>query len=381
MSVVVGLASIALILLLLVDAFETTILPRRVTHRYRFVRLFYFSTWRFWRELAVCLPRGKWREAFLSLFGPLSLLALLTTWVIGLIFGFGLLHWSLGTAVHAPEGAATFTSYLYWSGETFFTLGNGDVVPTTFLGRALAVIEAGTGFGFLALIISYLPVTYQTYSRREMMIALLDARAGSPPSAAQLLVRAGQAGDIAAIDPFLAEWERWSAELLESHLSFPVLSYYRSQHDNQSWLASLTAVLDTCAIYIAVVKDHNLFQAQLTFAMARHAAVDLGLVFKVPPAATDPDRLPPERLLQLRQHLQESGFALHDAVTANAKLAELRDMYEPFVNALGKRFLFALPPIVPERSIADNWQRSAWQKRAPEIGNLPAPLPGDTHFR
>ncbi len=169
------------------------------------------------------------------------------------------------------------------------------------------------GFGFLALIISYLPVFYQTFSHREMMIALLDARAGSPPSAAQLLLRAGQSGGIAAIDPFLAEWERWSAELLESHLSFPVLSYYRSQHDNQSWLSSLTAVLDTCAILIAMVKDHCPFQAQLTFAISRHAAVDLALVFKIRPIVPETDRLPAAAAQQLREAMQAAGYGLHDA--------------------------------------------------------------------
>jgi len=380
MSIVVGLAAIALILLVIVDSFETTILPRRVTHRYRFARLFYFTTWRVWREIAVHLPRGKWREAFLSLFGPLSLLALLTIWVIGLVFGFALLHWSMGTRVRAPEGEATLASYLYWSGETFFTLGTGDISPATTLGRAVAVIEAGMGFGFLALFISYLPVTYQTYSRREAMIALLDARAGSPPSAAQLLARAGRVGNIGMLNSFLAEWERWSAELLESHLSFPVLSYYRSQHDNQSWLASLTAILDACAVYSALVKDQNPFQAELTFAMARHAAVDLGLVFKVPPIIPEPDRLPPERLQQLRQQLLDAGFALNDAA-ADVILADLRATYEPFVNALAQRFLFRLPAIVLEHPTADNWQRSAWMKRAPQFGNFPTASPGDTHFR
>src|SRR5262249_44649971 len=148
---------------------------------------------------------------------------------------------------------------------------NGDITPSNLPGRAIAVVEAGTGFGFLALIISYLPVLFQTYSRREVMIGLLDARAGSPPSGAQLLVRAGQAGNVASIDPFFSEWERWSAELLESHLSFPVLSYYRSQHDNQSWLAALTCILDATAIYLSLVKDVNPFQAQLTFAISRHA--------------------------------------------------------------------------------------------------------------
>ncbi|HZZ26797.1 MAG TPA: ion channel [Pirellulales bacterium] len=380
MKIVVSLLSVVLILALLVDAFETTILPRRVTHRFRFVRMFYVTTWKVWRGIGLQFPPGRMRESFLSIFGPLSLLTLLATWVIGLIFGFALLHWSLGTAVHAPESEPSFLTYLYWSGNTFFTLGYGDVTPVAGLGRVLAVIQAGMGFGFLALIIGYLPVIYQAFSRREAMIALLDARAGSPPSAAQMLLRVGRAGNIPAIMPFLAEWERWSAELLESHLSFPMLSFYRSQHDNQSWLSSLTAVLDTCAVFIALVKDHNPFQAQLTFAISRHAAVDLSLVLQSPPAEHQ-DRLPPEQLHQLREMLQAAGFLLHEGPVADAKLAELRGTYEPFVNGLSKRLLFTLPHFVSERSSADNWQRSAWMKRAPEINALGAtPSTGDTHF-
>jgi hypothetical protein len=314
-------------------------------------------------------------------FGPLSLLGLLAMWVSGLVYGFALLHWSLATPMKLPDGMPnSFGIYLYWSGGTFFTLGPGDVTPATGFGRALDVVEAGMGFGFLALIIGYLPVIYQTFSQRERMIALLDARAGSPPTAAQILQRIGQAGNMGAIDLFLSDWERWSADLLESHLSFLVLGYYRSQHDNQSWLSSLTALLDTCAILMSLAKDHNPFQAQLTFAISRHAAVDLALVFKVQPIVPEADRLPSDQLQRLHAQLQAAGFALREIAAAEAKLNELRAMYEPFVNALSKRFLFALPPVIAGENSADNWQRSAWMKRAPELGQLSVISTGDGHF-
>lgn len=381
MSILFCLLSVALILFLLGDAFETTVLPRRITHRFRFARLFNYVAWRAWRGLALRMPRGKVRESFLSVFGPMSLLGLLAVWVIGLIFCFAVLHWSLGTMVDAPEKQdISFGTYLYWSGGTFFTLGYGDIVPAKPLGRVLAVTEAGLGFGFLAVIIGYLPVIYQTFSKRESLIALLDARAGSPPSAAQMIVRAGKAGNLAALDSFLAEWERWSAELLESHLSFPVLISYRSQHDNQSWLSSLTAVLDTCAVFIAGLKDRCAYQAELTFAMSRHAAVDLALIFKVPPVAPETNRLPEARFMQLYQALEEAGISLRDAGEFDTKLTELRGMYEPFVYALGKSFLFNLPEIMPEQTSADNWQRSAWQKRTPKLDELRLPSTGETHF-
>ena len=202
------------------------------------------------------------------------------------------LHWSLGTGLHGPGDRAGPGTCFYLSGTTFFTLGFGDVTPIEPLGRVLAVAEAGLGFGFLAVVISYLPILYQAFSGREVTISLLDARAGSPPTAAQLLIRLARGRNLAALGRFLEEWERWAAQVLESHLSFPMLGYYRSQHDNQSWLAALTVVLDAWALVLAGVKGADPYQAGLTFAMARHAVVDLAQVYQVPPPGPGPDRLP-----------------------------------------------------------------------------------------
>src|SRR5947207_13359077 len=185
-------------------------------------------------------PGGR-RETFLSFYGPLSWLVLLAAWDASLVAGFAMVQAGIGTRLDV-EGDGAFLDHLYMSGETFFTLGLGDVTPMSRAGRAVMVIEAGVGFGFLALVIGYLPVLYQSFSRRELNITLLDARAGSPPSAEELL--RGFGADHEELTVLRAEWERWAAEVLESHLSYPVLSYYRSQHDNQSWLAALTKVLD-----------------------------------------------------------------------------------------------------------------------------------------
>ena len=341
-----AILSIAIIVFTLMDGFEAMILPRRVTRPFRYARLFYRSTWSIWRFVACLLGPGKKRETFLSLFGPLSLLGLFASWVVGLIGDFALLHWSLGSPLNL-ERTTDFGTYLYLSGTTFFTLGYGDVTPIESFGRFLTVVEAGLGFAFLACVIGYLPVLYQSFSRRELTISLLDARAGSPPSASQVLVRLSQAHSVEALAPFLAEWERWAADVLESQLSYPVLSYYRSQHDNQSWLAALTAVLDTCALLIVGVKNIDSYQAQLTFAMARHTMVDLALVFKLSRPETAVERLNPTQLRQLRDHLQAAGLPLTEGAAGDAKLAELRGMYEPFAIALGNHFLFTLPLFLP----------------------------------
>jgi len=378
MRIVAAILSVLVIALVLTDAFELMLQPRRVMHRFRFARLFYRNFWWVWRTVALAIQPGKRREAFLSIFGPLSLLALFEAWVFGLVLGFAVLDWSL--RVLEPVGEhASFLSYIYLSGATFFTVGYGEIGAAARLARVLVMAEAGLGLGFLAVVISYLPILYQAFSRRETVISLLDARAGSPPSASQLLLRIGRAGQMETLNRFLAEWEVWAAELLESHLSFPVLSYYRSQHDNQSWLAALTTMLDNCAVLLVEVEGENTYQAQLTFAIARHAAVDLALVLKTPPKDKPRDRLSPEARKKLCEQLREAGLELCPDETEN-KLAELRAMYEPFVEGLAERFLFRLPEIVAEEPAVDNWQRSAWMKRTPGIGQLPAGQRDDEHF-
>ena len=209
--------------------------------------------------------------------------------------------------------------------------------------------------------IGYLPVIYQAFSRREVSISLLDARAGSPPSAAEMLRRYGEHQELAALSQFLSEWERWSAELLESHVSYPVLAYYRSQHDSQSWLAALTVVLDTCALGLVGVEGMSSGQARLTFAMGRHAAVDLSQIIGVPPLPPRVDRLPATDLARLRATLAAAGVHLPEGEDADRKLALVRAKYEPYLNALAEQLLLALPPWAPTSAPVDDWQTSVYE--------------------
>jgi hypothetical protein len=161
---------------------------------------------------------------------------------------------------------------------------------------------------------------------------------------------------------FLKEWERWCAELLDSHLSYPVLGFYRSQHDNQSWISSLTMILDACALVSVGVDGIPRRQAELTFAMARHAAVDLSQIYDTPPEPPGLDRLPPDGLAQLRDALREAGLPLREGDDADSRLAELRGIYEPYVFALSRRMMSALPTWLPEQGARDTWQTTAWEK-------------------
>ena len=360
MGPVAGVVGVAVIGVALWDTFETVVLPRRVTRRLRPARLLFKSLWKLWLLVAAVIRRPGRRESFLSLFGPFSLIVLLGGWSMMLLLGFALVHSALGLQIAVPERPPTFFTALYLSGTTLFTLGLGDVVPTSAAARAVTVLEAFVGFAFLALVIGYLPVVYQAFSRREAHIAMLDEWAGSPPAATELIRRLGQWQDLDALGQFLAAWESWAAELLESHISYPVLARFRSQHGNESWVASLTTILDTCALILTGVDGVRPRQAWLTFAMARHVAVDLCQVLDTPPQSPARDRLSADDLRRLRGVLHEAGVVLRTGDEADRKLVELRRSYEPYVAALARGLLLTLPPWLPSAGAKDNWQKSAW---------------------
>jgi len=354
-------AGLLVVAVVLWDAFEAVVLPRRVARRLRLVVIILRTTWRFWGKAGLRRPAGFRRETFLSYYGPLNLILLLVVWAAGLIVGFAMMQWGLGSPLVDPQGRATFLTDLYFSGTNFFTIGLGDVSPRGWPGRALTVIEGGTGFAFLALVIGYLPIFYQEFSRRETRVTMLDGWAGSPPTAAALLFRLGRDDSLAVVSTFLEEWELWCADMLESHLSYPILAYFRSQHSNQSWLAGITMVLDVCALILAGVEGAPRHAAQRTFAMARHTVVDLCQVFAVAPRDPAEDRLPEAEFPRLEAMLARGGVRLTNGPKAAAALAHLRHFYEPYVAALSDLLLMSLPTWMPAPGARDNWERSPWR--------------------
>lgn len=347
------------------DAFQTVILPRRPTGRVRITRVFYILTWTPWVAVAERVWDKKLREQIYSVYGPMSLLMLLGLWAVLLVVAFALMYFGLGSPLHdvmktSDRFVMRMGTDLYFSGTTLFTLGLGDVVPTSALARGIAELEAGSGLAFVALVIGYVPILYQAFSRREVSVALLDVRAGSPPTAAELIRRHSFEGGDQALIVLLAEWERWAAEILETHVSYPLLCYYRSQHDNQSWLTAIVAILDTCALVITTIDGPAVRQAQLTFATARHALVDLGHVFKIEKlesrAVMAPDRLPAEEFYRLCDALGEMDVRLCGDPEAMRRLTAIRKLYEPSAFAVGDYLKMPLPLWVAVPKKTDQWK-------------------------
>jgi len=366
-SAVATVFGVIIIWVVLLDAFETVVLPRRVTRHFKLTAWFYRRTWIPWRGIARRIKTTSRQQNFLGYFGPLSLILLMGFWATGLIFGFALLQYGIGGHEQLSKEPLTFGRVIYHSGETFFTLGYGDIVPTSDGARALSVIEAGMGFAFLGVVLGYIPVVYSSFSRREIQISMLDARAGSPPSAVELLARlAGRTDDPgvdqSVLDEVLRDWERWAAELLESQISYPVLTFFRSQHSNQSWLGALTTMLDVSSLVLTGIEGVHPGQAKLTFAMARHAAVDLAQVVnaRYDPAAGD--RLPAAEQDSLRDALAGVGLRLRNDDYGRDKLTKLRSMYEPYVHSTARNLMLTLPPWRFTEKARDNWQAGPWDK-------------------
>jgi hypothetical protein len=366
-NVLAYLVAILLIVWILWDAFETILLPRRVPAGARISRWLFRWMWALWSSVARRIRLRTRRENFLSSYPLLSILALLGVWAVGLILSFALIYWADGSRLDADRVTRGFGADLYLSGSTFFTLGLGDVRPVSVFARIVTVCEAGTGFGFLALVLAYLPVLYNAFSKREARITMLDEWAGSPPTAAVLLRRCSEARDANVITPLFKDWELTAAETLESHLSYPVLCYFRSQHDNQSWLASMVAILDACAFVIVGVDGIDPFQARLTFAIGRHALVDLSQTFRLRPLVAPTELAPVQGIAELRKWFRDAGVRLADDADADRKLAELRALYLPYAAELSERLMMPLPPLLPPERSRFNWETTAWGKTARDV--------------
>ena len=387
-AIILGLVIIWAVLL---DAFETVVLPRRVTRQFKLTAWFYRRTWIPWKKIAGRIRTASRQQNFLGYFGPLSLILLLVFWAAGLILGFALLQYGIGGHEQLSHEPITFARIVYHSGQTFFTLGYGDILPTSSLARALSVLEAGMGFAFLGVVIGYLPVVYGSFSRREIQISMLDARAGSPPAAVELLVRLAGTSENPSIDQkvldgVLRDWERWAGELLESGISYPVLSFFRSQHSNQSWLGALLTMLDVTSLVMTGIEGLHPGQAKLTFAMARHAAVDLAQVVNARYDLQAAERLTDAGFDSLRETLATVGLKLRTGEEARQKLNRLRSMYEPYLHAMAKNLMVSLPPWQHPAKTRDNWQAGPWDrmiqaKGLAVLGQKPVhPKSNEDHF-
>lgn len=351
MRYVAAVTGTAFVLATLIDAFEVVLLPRPVRHRLRLNHYFYLRSWAIWKKCASLWPAGRHRENFLGIYGPLSMGMLFSLWGVCLIVGFGLLQWAL----QGDHESSSLGKEIIMSGDAFFTLGYGDIVLSGAFSRILLIFEAGTGFGFIAMTVGYLPVLYQHFSTRDVQIIEFAARAGTPPTATALLCWHAAKGDLQQLDDWLREWEHWTGDLIESHSMFPMLAFYRSQHDGHSWLATLAVVLDSCTLLIANAAVSRTLQAAATFSAARRVLDEISNSLDVAPVPwNSTQRLDPESFLKVNIVLKRVLSDRHEDSEAARVMAQLRRAYEPLLGGLSAYLELPLPVwINPNKEI--NW--------------------------
>jgi hypothetical protein len=351
MHVLAGLGGLVLILAMLSEFFVAFLLPRRVKRDPRLARGIYQALWRPWRATAAQLSPAT-EDTVLGFFGPLALIIELVVWVLGIMVGFALLHWSFGSKLGA--GTHTFGDDLYFSSGAFLSAAVSGT-PVGSAAKALSLAEAATGVGVLFIVIGYLPSIYFAFSRREVAVSQLASRAGTPPSALHMLRRISEGERWEQLRDYLGEAEGWVAEMMETHLSYPLLAYYRSQHVNQNWLAALTTIVDTSAAIVAALPEGRPAVAEQTYAIGRHALSDLAHTFRVP--AAEADRLTDDVFHDIWEALESHPWREEriDAETMRRRLDHLRSAYEP--NAIGLSIALALP--VP------GWAPGEGGRRAP----------------
>jgi ion channel len=334
-------AGILLLLFTLQDVFRTLVMPRAARGRFRLARMLFLPMWRPWRWMGVRRGTTEGRERTLAGAAPFFFFVLLAAWATLAVLAYALILWS-PAFVHGIHGVRsdTFGSALYSSGDSLFTLGFGNFVATGWT-RALVVLMAATGLGLVAVVIAYLPVLYQAFNRREVGVLLLDARAGSPPSGPELLYRMGAANARASLSELFAEWERWAADVLETHLSYPLLAFFRSPHDNTSWVTALGSVLDAATLTITVVGDdaeeHQ--HAKLLFGTGVHAVEDLFYYFRL---EERPSAIQPDEFDSVLEDLREAGVPLLPAHDCYERFMTKRARYAGRLDALA--VLLAAPP-------------------------------------
>ena len=340
-------AGLILLVWTLVDVFRTLVMPRAARGRVRLSRLLFRVMWRPWRWIGLRTKTAAARERVLATAAPFLFFALLVGWGVLAVFGYGLVLWSPAFDHGFASGTASFADAMYASGASLFTLGFGNDVATGWT-RAVAVIDGATGLGLFAVVIAYLPVLYQAFNRREVGVLLLDARAGSPPSGPELLHRMGSAGAASSLPDLFAEWERWVADVLETHMSYPLLALFRSPHDDTSWITALGSVLDAATLIITSVEDEPDERARLLYGTGVHAVVDLFYYFRVAERQTMIERAEFEDVLQ---DMKEDGFAIRPVDEAFDRFTEKRAKYAGRLDALA--VLFAAPPAlwIGDRSV------------------------------
>jgi len=344
-----------LVFVALYDVFQGVVVPRWTGRRLRLAPYVIDCVWPRWRAFALRRLKGQQREDFLGNFAPFALMLILLLWVFVLILGFGLMLHAVRGGIKPP--IEDYGSAFYVAGTALFTIGFGDIVGVSAAARVLLLLAGASGLAVVALVISLTFTLYDSFKQRETLVLTLDARAGTPPSGVMLLETYAQFDLVDDLAPTFAAWEIWSAQILETHLAYPLLPFFRSSHDSESWVSALGAVLDAATLVLTTVETGNEYSirsrgpAHMMYSLGSHAVTDLSHWFRFAVASQLPQNV--DEAIQeagvergeweaARRRLQKAGYKLREAEGSWLEFVQHRAVYAQSLNTMAKHF--ASPP-------------------------------------
>ncbi|HZY99847.1 MAG TPA: ion channel [Candidatus Baltobacteraceae bacterium] len=339
LSVVAG---ICVIVLVLGDVFQSVVVPRAVGRRWRLSLLLWRAFWQRWPMLAWKLypADDDKREDFLATYAPFMLVFLLLVWAAGIVFGYGLIFWGLRGGL--SPNVHSLGQALYFSGTSTLTIGYGDIVGKSAGTRFFSVLAAVSGFSTFSIVTAYLFLIFQSFQSREAFVVTLGARAGTPPSGVNVLCIAGYSDTRDDFSRLMIDAQRWVAQLMETHLAYPVLAFFRSSHDYESWVGTLGTLLDAATLLMTTVDGEHHGQSRLFFNLGRHATSDLARYFRLDNDSHESGIERPE-FERACDRLESAGYALREREDAWKRFAELRSTYAGHLN--GMAAFFEIPPL------------------------------------
>src|SRR3989442_3749830 len=338
MQAVELVAGVALVALVLFDVLQAVVVPRPITTRIGIARYAVRFTWRAWRAAFAGIASNVKRERYLGVYAPAILISLLALWILGLVAGYGLALHALREQVDPVPN--DLWAALYFAGTSLLTIGYGDVVPVGPAARAVALVAGASGLVLVALSITFLFSLYTTLQRREQLVVTLDERAGAPPSGVRLLETTAHLAMLGELPRLFGAWELWSAEVLDTHLAYPLLGFFRSSHDNESWVSALGALLDAATLCLTTVDGVPEGGARLLLGLGTHLVEDMTTYFAIPHEH--------ETLVEraefdaARSQLAAAGLGLRNADAAWTSFTALRARYAADLNAMAR--FWAVPP-------------------------------------
>jgi hypothetical protein len=337
LDILAAVVGAALVVSSLADLFQSVVVPRSVGGRFRPSVIIARYGWRLWRDNSMRIADQERREDTLAIFAPTFMMTLLAYWVFSQIVGYGLIFWALRVGLQ-PE--PMLGGAIYFAGASLMTIGYGDIVPVHWYTRLLALIAAGGGLATIAIVATFLFQTFAAFQKREAFVVTISERTGAPPSGLEFVMRHVKLELMSDLGPLLREAQQWIAEVMETHLAYPVLTYFRSSHDDESWVGTLGALLDASTLLITTLDADHRGQAEITLRLGSHLVRDFSGFFRLP--ASDAAGVEYDEFATAYRALRELGTPLHPLEDAWPAFVQKRATYATQLDAMAR--WWRIPP-------------------------------------